>query len=157
MVKNELVRAKKRDYRHNPRREHHRCHWGLVKSTSTVYTGGAIAAGSSIYGQRYEFIIQSLNYGKATTAMDCMLTVVSPLSGTHGLSKSGITTAAQKIDAVRTKLYQAQSAVDLKDSDSISSMRRFSLALVKLRSRLLTALNFLPSMATRCSPNSPNC
>jgi hypothetical protein len=29
--------------------------------------------------------------------------------------------------------------------DSISSIRRFSLALVKLRSRLLTALNLLPT------------
>ena len=32
--------------------------------------------------------------------------------------------------------------------DSISSMRRCNLALVKFRSRLLTALNLLPSMAT---------
>ncbi|MOA46459.1 hypothetical protein D3C78_1689730 [compost metagenome] len=41
--------------------------------------------------------------------------------------------------------------------DSISSIRRFSLALVKLRSRLFTALNLLPSMAIRFSSKSPNC
>lgn len=41
--------------------------------------------------------------------------------------------------------------------DSISSIRRCSLVLVKLRSRLLTALNLLPSMATSASENKPSC
>jgi len=39
---------------------------------------------------------------------------------------------------------------------SISCMRRFSLALVKFLSRLLAALNLLPSIATVASANSPN-
>ncbi|MBC8785611.1 hypothetical protein A7D21_28245 [Pseudomonas sp. AP19] len=90
---------------------------GLAKSTSTVYTGGAIAAGSSIYGQRYEFTIQALNYRKASIAMDCMLGVVAPLKDANPLSKAGITSASDSIEEVRRKLYQAQSAVVLKDPD----------------------------------------
>src|SRR4029453_6956542 len=39
----------------------------------------------------------------------------------------------------------------------MSPIRRCSLALVKLRSRLLTALNLLPSMATSASENRPSC
>ncbi len=90
---------------------------GLAKSTSTVYSGGAIAAGSSIYGQRYEFTIQALNYRKASIAMDCMLSVVAPLKDANPLSNSGITSASNNIEEVRQKLYQAQSAVVLKDPD----------------------------------------
>ncbi|POF42482.1 hypothetical protein B0D71_12935 [Pseudomonas laurylsulfativorans] len=90
---------------------------GLAKSTSTVYTGGAIAAGSSIYGQRYEFTIQASNYRKASTAMDCMLGVVAPLKDVNPLSNAGITTASENIEDIRQKLYQAQSAVVLKDPD----------------------------------------
>jgi hypothetical protein len=41
--------------------------------------------------------------------------------------------------------------------DSISSILRFSYALVKLRSLLFTALNLLPSMATTASENRSSC
>ncbi|MDZ4021504.1 hypothetical protein PssiTeo3_49190 [Pseudomonas sichuanensis] len=90
---------------------------GLTKSASTVYTGSAIAAGSSIYGQRYDFTIQALNYRKASIAMDCMLGVVAPLPDVTPLSNPGITTASENIEEVRRKLYQAQSTVVLKDPD----------------------------------------
>lgn len=90
---------------------------GLIESTTTVYTGGAIAAGSSIYGQRYQFAIQSENYRKASNTMDCMLGVVAPLSDSSMLSRAGITKAAAAIEEVRRKLYLAQSAVVLKDPD----------------------------------------
>jgi hypothetical protein len=40
---------------------------------------------------------------------------------------------------------------------SISSILRLSFALLKLRSQLLTALNWLPSMATTASENMSSC
>jgi hypothetical protein len=127
---------------------------GLVESTSTVYTGGAIAAGSSIYDQRYNFEIQAVNYRKASETMDCMLSVVSPISDIKGLSSPGITTAAQQIEEVRRKLYKAQSAVVLVDPDlsqlknALAKSQSAEVAFIDLTKRNLAPGATLNSIST---------
>lgn len=86
---------------------------GLASSPETAIAGGLLAGGSSIWSERYQFIVQSKNYEKASDSMYCMYRHLYPVNS----GMIPINYINERIYEVRRKLRKAQSSVELISPD----------------------------------------
>jgi len=88
---------------------------GLFDKSGAIYGGAGLAAGSSIYSQRYQFEVQSSNYFRASKAMSCLR---NPVTQRDSMNVDEVTVANVMIDKVRAKLFEAQWEVKLLPPDT---------------------------------------
>jgi hypothetical protein len=87
---------------------------GLFDKSGAIYGGAGLAAGSSIYSQRYQFEVQSVNYFRASKVMLCLRTRVNSASA---LSSNQVSEVNLIINKARAKLFDAQWDVKLAAPD----------------------------------------
>lgn len=92
---------------------------GIVQSPPTAIAGASLAAGSSIYSQRYRLEVQAANYDLAAASMQCMYDYTSPLLGTPSSAATieARDIALENLHRVRDKFRSLQNSFELGKPD----------------------------------------
>lgn len=89
---------------------------GIFDKSGALYGGAGLAAGSSMYSQRYQLEVQAANYFRASKAMYCAKARVATASFLN--SPSDISDAELIVKKIRDKLFESQWDVKLISPDA---------------------------------------